>query len=394
MKNHVCVLLLLILLVLTSCGYRQNSPITSDGSVTVESSDTVTAVPSEAPPVSDETAMRIETVPYPNPQTVSAYDALNEDQQMAYDAIGDALCKALDGSFSVGETYPLKRRILWYDYRQALRIFDANYTALSTILGVFFSQDSLGTQDHVDGILFYDNGFASDFLNREYPALCEAADSILGSLTYDGTDSGKAFAIAQWLVDNVVYPSDYKVRSSDTWLISAEGPILRKEAVCDGYAKAYDFLCKRAGLETIYVMSRKQNHAWNMICVDDAWYHIDTTWMNSRDYHKYFMMSEKECYADHEKAEYYCITRTLESIIPEAPHCSPYGCLVFDTADGAFDYLRDHELTDELRFYFTSPVEKDKFLTYDKKYVSTTDSFLSVRSLCDEIAVVSSIYYF
>ena len=73
----------------------------------------------------------------------------------------------------------------------------------------------------------------------------------------------------------MISPSDYKDRSSDSWLVSAAGPILKKEAVCDGYSKAYDFLCKKAGLETIYVTSFEQMHAWNMICIDNAWYHID-----------------------------------------------------------------------------------------------------------------------
>ena len=271
----------------------------------------------------------------------------------------------------------------------AYKIIAANYTALEEILTNFLSRDSLGTQEYTDGIFFFDDGFVSGFIYEEYPELSKAADGILNDLTYDGTESGKAFAIAKWFVDNVISPSDYKDRTSDSWLISAAGPILRKEAICDGYSKAYDFLCKKAGLETIYVTSFEQLHAWNMICIDNTWYHIDTTWMNSKDYREFFMMCDKECYKEHGEAEYYYIPRTLENIIPESPHCSSYGCLVFDTAEGAFDYLSKNKPPDKTKFYFSSVDEKNKFMTYDKRYIRFSDSYLSVSPFCEDILSVS-----
>lgn len=388
MKNILCTFLLL-LFILTSC----NSVYISNGSAEIdnsaETSDNLTTAPGETSPVSGETTTRIKIEFYPNPRTVSAYSTLNEDQKMAYDAIGDALCKALDGSFSVGETYNLERRISWYDFMLAYKIIAGNYTALEEILTNFFSRDSLGTQEYTDGIFFFDDSFVNGFVNEGYPELCKAADGILNDLTYDGTESGKAFAIAKWFVDNVISPSDYKDRSSDSWLVSAAGPILKKEAVCDGYSKAYDFLCKKAGLETIYVTSFEQMHAWNMICIDNAWYHIDTTWMSSKDYREFFMMCDKECYMEHGEAEYYYIPGTLENIIPEATHCSSYGCLSFDTADGAFDYLSKNKPPDRTKFYFSSADEKNKFMTYDKRYIRFSDSYLSVSPFCENILSVS-----
>ncbi len=384
MKKALCTVLILLQFAFVSCNGLPDSRIPT------ESFDTALVSPTHHPPSeNNQSAETIETVPYPNPQSVSAYETLTDDQKMAYDAIEDALYRAINGSFPVGWRYRLERRISWYDFMLAYKIIAANYTALEEILTNFFAQDSLGTQEYANEILFFDDGFVSDFCRVEYPKLCKAADDILNSLTYDGTEPGKAFAIAKWLVDNVAYPSDYKQRSSDSWLISASGPILKKEAVGDGYAKAYDFLCKKAGLQTIYVISFKQMHAWNMICIDNVWYHIDTAWMQGSDSFRNFMMSDKECYRFHEEAEYYSIPRTLEKIIPEAPYYSSYGRFVFDTADDAFDYLFQNKLPDNSLLCFSSADEKQNFLDYNHKYISTYDSYLSVGSLSDDIAVIS-----
>lgn len=389
MKSLLCVILILFQLVLTSCNSRHENIIPSDGAESNEAAENTGAISCDIAPVSNGEIIGIETVPYPNPQAVSEYATLTDDQKIAYDAIGNALVNVLNGSLPVGGTYQLERRVSWYDYQLAYNIFAANYTVLEKIIVNLLSQDSLGTQDYTDAILFFDDGFVSEFCRTEYPELCVAADSILNSLTYDGTECGKAFAIAKWLADNVTYATGYMERSEDSWIASADGPILKKEAVCSGYSKAYDFLCKRAGLEIIYVDSSEQMHVWNMICIDNAWYHIDTTWMESPYYLDNFMISDEACYRLHGEAQYYCIPKTLEKVIPEAPHCSSYGYLVFDNAESALEYFSQYKPTDEIHIYFSSIDEKDKFLAYNNKYISTSDIYLSVRSLFDNIVTVS-----
>ncbi len=54
--------------------------------------------------------------------------------------------------------------------------------------------------------------------------------------------------------------------------------------VCDGYAKAFFFLCKACGLDTILIdgtawsSSGSELHAWNKVKIDGKWYSIDVTW--------------------------------------------------------------------------------------------------------------------
>lgn len=67
------------------------------------------------------------------------------------------------------------------------------------------------------------------------------------------------------------------------------------DVVCEGYAKAFQFLCRYAGLESIYAVgwstsgSSSGGHAWNLVKIDGNWYNVDTTWddSNGSDYDGY-----------------------------------------------------------------------------------------------------------
>lgn len=49
--------------------------------------------------------------------------------------------------------------------------------------------------------------------------------------------------------------------------------------VCQGYASAFQYLCKEAGIPCIKVTGKMQqeNHAWNMVYLDGLWCYVDCT---------------------------------------------------------------------------------------------------------------------
>lgn len=49
-------------------------------------------------------------------------------------------------------------------------------------------------------------------------------------------------------------------------------------AVCEGYARAYMDLLKRAGVEVIYVCDEELAHCWNQVKLDGNWHQVDVTW--------------------------------------------------------------------------------------------------------------------
>ncbi len=57
------------------------------------------------------------------------------------------------------------------------------------------------------------------------------------------------------------------------------GTLINNRAVCDGFTKTMQILLDRKGIESIIVMGTLDNeaHAWNLVKLDDSWYHLDVT---------------------------------------------------------------------------------------------------------------------
>lgn len=59
---------------------------------------------------------------------------------------------------------------------------------------------------------------------------------------------------------------------------SAYGALVMGDAVCQGYAEAYQYLLEKIGIESILCNSQEINHVWNIVYINGNSYHIDVTW--------------------------------------------------------------------------------------------------------------------
>ena len=84
--------------------------------------------------------------------------------------------------------------------------------------------------------------------------------------------------------------------------------LLEGRGVCDAYAKAYEYLCQKAGLDVIYVtglangVNGWEPHAWDMAKIDGKWYYIDVCWDDSKFggyHHSNFLVGEKTINVSH-----------------------------------------------------------------------------------------------
>lgn len=88
------------------------------------------------------------------------------------------------------------------------------------------------------------------------------------------------------------------------------GPLLCGKCVCEGYAKAYKYLADTIGLpcivaigEGIHPDGSSGGHAWNLVRLGDACFHVDVTFdsLIAGQYcsRAYFLLSTKEILTDH-----------------------------------------------------------------------------------------------
>ncbi len=111
--------------------------------------------------------------------------------------------------------------------------------------------------------------------------------------------------------DKVKYVHDYLIAnvSYDTSLNSRTlyDALVNGSAVCEGYTKAFQFIMNNLGIECKTVTSKAMNHAWNVVVIDGAEYHVDVTWddpiingqnNNTTAYYDYFMKTVSDFTAD------------------------------------------------------------------------------------------------
>lgn len=122
----------------------------------------------------------------------------------------------------------------------------------------------------------------------------ERVAQILDTCVLEGMSQWQiALSVHDYLIANAIY-DDSLVRNTGYALL------IDGTSVCAGYAKAYQDLMLRAGIDCRYVDSDAMDHAWNLVNIDGNWYHVDLTWddpsPNTDGYvnHKYFLLTDEE----------------------------------------------------------------------------------------------------
>jgi len=141
-------------------------------------------------------------------------------------------------------------------------------------------------------------------------ATVQRADEIIGSIIEPGmTDFEKELAIHDYIVNNCRYDiENLRKGSTPPEAYTAYGALVNGSAVCEGYAKAMKLLLDRVNIRSLVVAghSKGNNHAWNMVCLDGQYYHVDATWddpvMTGGSQvltHVYFNLTDDEIQKDH-----------------------------------------------------------------------------------------------
>jgi len=93
-----------------------------------------------------------------------------------------------------------------------------------------------------------------------------------------GCASDDEYYLSKYFYEYIIENTAYNENSEyDQTII---GAISSKESVCAGYAKLYQFLLQRNGIECTIVtgIANNTNHAWNLTNVNGEYYYTDTTW--------------------------------------------------------------------------------------------------------------------
>ena len=100
----------------------------------------------------------------------------------------------------------------------------------------------------------------------------EVVDKLVAD-TKEMDDYNKSKYIYTYIAQNTTYKESENAHNM-------YGCLVEGVSVCEGYAKAYSYIMQKCGMQVAYVtgMGKNELHAWNLINIDNNWYHIDCTW--------------------------------------------------------------------------------------------------------------------
>ncbi|MBR3163607.1 MAG: hypothetical protein IKF17_05885 [Clostridia bacterium] len=159
------------------------------------------------------------------------------------------------------------------------------------------------------------NYLAKGYSSREQIEQCQAEiEQVKNKVLYGlpGTTEKKIKQIHDYLVDNLSY--DQALSGNNIY--NLYGALVNKSCVCEGYAKAFKYLLDEAGIDSVIVIGtasnskgETENHAWNYVAIDGAWYAVDSTWddpviqgggmLTSTYKYKYYLKGAQTMAKDH-----------------------------------------------------------------------------------------------
>lgn len=225
--------------------------------VTVISDGTQAETAYEMPPLSDYYA---DYDKYSDWETRFGYFQLTEEDRKIYDATVSTM-KNMSPKLPLYTDERNYRRILNLISIEQLEIFYLKSTSASL--------DDRGKYFNVDFSYRYSATQVEEMTN-----LTELeAQNLLSSIPTGTDDYQKLLYIHDWLVKNV------SKNTESEYAASIYGTLVKRTALCEGYAKTFSYLCNLLGIENIIVTGFTDvPHMWNMVRLDGSWYHVDVTW--------------------------------------------------------------------------------------------------------------------
>ena len=147
---------------------------------------------------------------------------------------------------------------------------------------------------------------------EEYEKQIQSAKEEILEKVKGQTDYQKIRTIHNYLIDTI----EYEDSLTEDNIYDIYGALVNKRCVCEGYAKAFQYLMNEIGVENVIVIgtgtnnkNQTENHAWNYVKLNEAWYAIDVTWddpvlgigaiLTNKSRYEYFLKGSKTMEKNH-----------------------------------------------------------------------------------------------
>lgn len=186
-----------------------------------------------------------------------------------------------NGSDKLQEEYQTAIEAFTYDNPDVFYIdVTKMYINIETIQKIFSTKYNVYINSAKDPTYLLDGFTSKEQIDQSESQVIAVKNQILNQIA-GKNDIEKMKYIHDYLVDTIEYDQTFAEKN----IYNIYGALVSKTCVCEGYAKALQYLLNEAELENIIITGtatnsdgKTENHAWNYVNINEKWYAIDTTW--------------------------------------------------------------------------------------------------------------------
>ncbi len=228
------------------------------------------------------------------------YEQLNSTAKMIYDKLYENRENLKTGTYKIDFGNVFQKLLVTNDGEKELKKqYQSAIEALIYENPEMFYLEATGMYINIEKVtkingtkynVYINNGSKDNYLTKGFNGkedvdsyqvqIEKVRDYILANLE-GKTDYEKTKMVHDYLVDSIEYDSSI----SKNHIYDIYGALVSRECVCEGYAKAFQYLMNECGIDNVIVIgtgtnsnNQTESHAWNYVKLDNNWYAVDVTW--------------------------------------------------------------------------------------------------------------------
>lgn len=152
-------------------------------------------------------------------------------------------------------------------------------------------------------ILKLNSNFSKEKQQIAMKNLTNKVNTILSQAPKNASDYEMELFFHDYIIKNCRYQKITSFKNINFNVFTSYGCLVENSAVCEGYSKAMQLLMNSVGIrcETVVGSREDEAHMWNIVKINDNWYHLDVTWDGAGNFQKYnyFNLTDEMIKKDH-----------------------------------------------------------------------------------------------
>ena len=202
------------------------------------------------------------------------YNFLSDDQKRIYESIANGV-KSFQSEFVVRDYVADDKDKFASEVSIAIEAFINDHPEVFYLESEYSSYILSSFDGNIGYIRLNYTEDSIESVNQKIELMSQKIDEYL-----EGLDGLNEYEKELEIHDRLSYSVEYShLEELPREYHTAEGSLLEGVGVCDSFAKALQLIYSRAGIDSIIVLGSLDGnpHAWNMVKINNEWYHVDLT---------------------------------------------------------------------------------------------------------------------